>query len=106
MAKYQVTSTQFQAFVDAGTEGYNSPRYWTKAGLHLTIIGKVADAAEKARLWALFKVYPVGYDPGTIWQSADDPEYGLLRLDPARIEYFDVTQPGRGGQKHVWRPSK
>lgn len=83
--------------------------YWTKAGLHLTVTGRAAfveDAAEKARLWALFKAHPVGYDPGAIWKSADDPEFGLLRLDPVRIEYFDVTQVGRGGQKHVWRPGQ
>lgn len=45
-------------------------------------------AAEKRRVWEAFKSAPapLGYDPGTIFPSIDDPGLGLLRLVPWRIE--------------------
>ncbi len=33
LAKHPVTNVQFQAFVNADSEGYNNPAYWTPSGL-------------------------------------------------------------------------
>jgi hypothetical protein len=54
----------------------------------------------KQRVWNLFLTTPepLGYDPAPIFQSIDNPEYGILRLVPWRVEVRDVPQPGR-----VWR---
>src|SRR5690606_26236101 len=45
------------------------------------------DPAEKARVWAFLKAKPepVGFDPATLFQTLDNPNYGLLRLRPWRI---------------------
>ena len=48
----------------------------------------VDDSAEKARVWAFIKSVPepVGFDPGTIFSGVDDPEFGLLKFTPWRIQ--------------------
>lgn len=50
------------------------------------------DMATKQRIWNLFKDAPppLGYDPGLIWDSAENPDYGLLRLTPWRIKLYDL----------------
>ena len=57
------------------------------------------EQSSKQRIWQMFKsaAPPLGYDPGTIFQSIDSPEYGLLKLTPWRIELFDIT-----GETKVW----
>lgn len=62
----------------------------------------------RRRIWELFKSAPppLGFDPVTIWKGGpDDPKFGLLRLDPWRIdlEYFE---PGTGSSHKVWRPAR
>lgn len=60
------------------------------------------DQPTKERIWTLFKSTPepVGYDPGMIWQGADDPNYGLLRLEPWLVRLYDLLNQ----EKHqVWR---
>ena len=61
-------------------------------------------AASRERIWQLFASTPppLGYDPGTILKATDDPEYGLLRLSPWRIELglFDAAV---GPSARVWR---
>lgn len=53
------------------------------------------DSAEKRRIWELFHdaPAPMGYDPGMIFGSVDDPGLGLLRLDPWRIQIEQIP-PG------------
>lgn len=61
------------------------------------------DAATRARVWALFKgtPEPVGYDPGTIWQEPNNPNFGLLRLEPWLIRLYDLLHQ----EAHrIWRP--
>lgn len=43
---------------------------------------------EKRRVWDVIKHAPppVGYDPAPIFGSFDDPNFGLLRLTPWRLE--------------------
>ncbi|HZQ37139.1 MAG TPA: pyridoxamine 5'-phosphate oxidase family protein [Dehalococcoidia bacterium] len=81
--------------------------YWTKEGRHLTVTGVctvVEDAAEKSRIWLVFKGDPIaGYDPGVIWRGAHDPNFCLLRLDPHRIEAFNAPELAQGVQPRLWR---
>jgi len=55
----------------------------------------VYDLAEKQRIWERFAQAPapMGYDPGTIFGSVDDPGLGLLRLDPWRVQVEQIP-PG------------
>ncbi|GAA5156957.1 pyridoxamine 5'-phosphate oxidase family protein [Pseudonocardia eucalypti] len=50
----------------------------------------VEDAEEKARVWRLYRTGSppgVGYDPIAYWRGGPaDPEYGLLRIDPWRVQ--------------------
>jgi len=56
--------------------------------------------SEKARLWELFRSAPppLGYDPASFFGSLDNPDFGLLRLMPWRVE---VTNWPAGTR--VWR---
>ena len=65
----------------------------------------VDDAAEKHRIWDLYKNTPppLGYDPGMIWQAGpDDPTYGLLKLTPWRIEISSIIDMMSGKPPLVW----
>ena len=54
----------------------------------------------KRRAWEMFlrAPEPVGYDPGIIWDSVEHPEFGVLVLDPWRVELVDGP-----GESRVWR---
>jgi len=65
----------------------------------------VDEAAEKRRIWDLYKNTPppLGYDPGMIWQAGpDDPGYGLLKLTPWRIEISSIMDMMSGKPPLVW----
>jgi general stress protein 26 len=55
----------------------------------------IDDRSEKQRIWDLFAQAPtpMGYDPGSIFGPVDNPETGLLRLDPWRIQVEQIP-PG------------
>ena len=64
------------------------------------------DAAEKRRIWELYKSTPppLGYDPGLIWQNGlEDPEFGLLKLTPWRVELWSLGDMISGVEPKVWR---
>lgn len=64
------------------------------------------DEATKRRVWELMKATepPLGFDPGLMWQSPEDPKFGLLEITPWRIELASL-RPSRDGWKSVvWRP--
>ncbi len=64
------------------------------------------DAAEKRRIWELYKSTPapLGYDPQLFWkQGVEDPEYGLLKLTPWRIELSAIGDMMQGQPPKVWR---
>ena len=66
----------------------------------------VDEAAEKRRIWDLYKNTPppLGYDPGMIWQAGpDDASYGLLKLTPWRIEISSIMDMMSGKPPLVWR---
>ena len=60
----------------------------------------VDDLDEKARVWELFRSAPppVGYDPVEFFGGPDNPEFGLLRLTPWRVEVTNWPTNSR-----VWR---
>jgi general stress protein 26 len=69
--------------------------------VHLTVTGRacfVDDAAEKRRLWSLFD-----YDLGQFWKDAADPGYGLVRVEPRRIELTSLGAMMSGTPPRVWR---
>lgn len=51
------------------------------------------DAQKKQHVWELFKSTPppAGYDLANIFKGVGDPEYGVLKFTPWRIELADVT---------------
>jgi general stress protein 26 len=81
--------------------------YWTKDTFkHLTVTGPgyfVTEQAEKQRVWELFKTQPEGYDPGMIWQGGPDETFGVLRIDPDRIEITGMFEQMQGTKPRVWR---
>ena len=53
----------------------------------------VGDATAKQRVWDLFATTapPAGVDLAKIFKGVDDPEFGLLKFTPWRIELFDIS---------------
>ena len=62
--------------------------------------------SEKQRLWDLFKNTPppLGYDVGMFWKGPGDPQYGLLKLTPWRIELSSLEDLFKGIPAKIWRP--
>ena len=64
------------------------------------------DAAEKERVWKLYgsTPAPLGYDLQMFWKDGPlDPEYGLLKLTPWRIEISALGDMMQGKPARVWR---
>jgi len=64
------------------------------------------DPAEKRRLWQVYKETPppLGYDLGLFWPAGpDDPNLGLLKLTPWRIELWSLQDMMQGKPSKVWR---
>jgi general stress protein 26 len=66
------------------------------------VAGWADDEASKQHVWNLFlnAPAPLGYDPAAIFGAVDDPDFGVLRLTPLRIELGDVS--GTGERRIVW----
>jgi general stress protein 26 len=47
----------------------------------------------KKRVWDLFKSAspPLGFDFGTLFENAEAPGFGVLKLTPWRVELFDIS---------------
>jgi len=63
-------------------------------------------AAEKQRVWDLFKNTPppYGYDPGMIWRDGLTDDFGVLTLTPLRIELYGIADLMAARPPTVWRP--
>ena len=61
----------------------------------------VEGAAARHHVWELFKTTapPAGFDLAKIFKSVDDPEFGVLKFTPWRIELYDVTNIAN---RRVW----
>ncbi len=60
----------------------------------------VDDQAEKQRIWDIFKQTPgpLGYDLARFFGQVDNPNYGLLKLTPWRVELADLL-----GESRFWK---
>jgi hypothetical protein len=58
------------------------------------------DPETRRRVWALFADTPppLGYDPASIFGQPENPEMGLLRLTPWRVQLDDLPT-----RRRVWR---
>ncbi len=89
---------------------YLSVSYWDQEHQQVYVDAKAEwqdDQEEKVRLWNLYKDTPppYGYDPAIIWQAGpDDPEYGLLKLTPWRIELYALNDLVTGTEPKIWKP--
>jgi general stress protein 26 len=89
---------------------WTSFTYWDPVHEQIYIEAKAEwedDPEEKQRVWDLYKNTPppLGYDPQMIWRGGvDDPEYGLLKLTPWRIELWSIGQLMQGKPPQVWKP--
>lgn len=66
----------------------------------------VEDRGQMHRVWELFssKPEPYGFDPLLIWKKGPDgPDFGVLRLDPWRVELTGTPELTRGLPARVWQ---
>ena len=66
----------------------------------------VTDPAAREHAWATFRAAPapLGHDPGTIWPAGlEDPEAGVIRLDPWRLKAAAAATLATGAPADVWR---
>jgi general stress protein 26 len=63
------------------------------------------DPATKRRVWNLIASLapPLGFDPAPIYGSADDPNFGLLKLTPTSVRLTNVMEQDRSRIYRVWR---
>ena len=83
--------------------------YWDQQHEQIYVACRAAweeDAATKTRIWKLLAEAPppMGYDPGAFWKDASDPEYGLLKLTPWRVELHSLQDLFSGTAAQVWTP--
>lgn len=59
------------------------------------------DAGLKQHVWDLFRLSapPLGFDPGTIFKSVEDPDFGVLKFTPWRIDLFDIAN---SANRKIW----
>lgn len=57
--------------------------------------------SEQHRIWALHQTLPppLGFDPTPHYGTIEHPYFGLLRIDPWRIELAELSKESR-----IWRP--
>jgi general stress protein 26 len=56
------------------------------------------DSATRQRIWDLFKTFDV--DLSVSWGDVESPTYAVLRLDPWRIELYDLLDQNN---RKVWQ---
>lgn len=75
--------------------------------LHLTVTGKarfVDDVAEKKRIWN-GKVFD--YDLAQFWPGGpESKDFGLMLIEPERVELTSLSEMTAGKQPEVWRTSR
>jgi general stress protein 26 len=60
-----------------------------------------SDSARKQQVWELFlsSAPPLGFDPAKIFEGVNDPEFGVLRFIPWRVDLFDIANPAN---RRIW----
>jgi general stress protein 26 len=85
--------------------------YWDpeQDNVHIEAVATIVDdPAVKDRIWELYAATPapLGYDPILFWKGGKtDPAFGLLRLEPTRIELTGLRHRA-AGPPLVWRPGR
>ena len=88
---------------------YVSCSYWDPS--HDVAVAECAaayvhDLRDKEHAWDVFRRAepPAGYDPASIWPDGpEDPDAGVIRLDPWRLKVADAATLTAGGQPQTWR---
>jgi general stress protein 26 len=83
--------------------------YWDPS--HDTVIAQCRaewcdDEVTRRRIWELLASTPppVGYDPGLFFRGGvTDPGYGVLRLEPTRIDLWAGQDMMQGRPPTVWK---
>jgi general stress protein 26 len=59
------------------------------------------DPTKKQYVWELFRssAPPLGFDLANIFRSVDDPEFGVLKFIPWRIDLFDISN---SANRRIW----
>ena len=82
--------------------------YWDQTQEVVTVEGTATwedEQFEKQRVWDLFRSTPapVGYDLLQFWPGGPmDPTYGLLRIEPTRIELTGLPDLVCGRAPQIW----
>src|SRR3984885_15454291 len=75
--------------------------------VHLTVTGHakfVEDTAEKKRIWN-GKVFD--YDLSQFWPGGpESKDFGLMLIEPARVELTSLPEMSTGKKPEVWRSSR
>ena len=60
----------------------------------------VTEREEHLRVWEAIKHAPppMGFDPAPHYDSIDNPHWGVIRLEPYRIELYELR-----GETKIWR---
>jgi len=61
------------------------------------------DQPSRDRIWTLYRETPppLGYDPAVFWHSPTNPAFGLLRIDPTRVDVTGLASSPK--PRLVWR---
>jgi general stress protein 26 len=84
--------------------------YWDaeQDNVHIEAVAAVVDdLADRSRIWELFLTTPppLGYDPAQFWPDGPaGASFGLIRLEPTRVELTGLRHRGSGRPPLVWRP--
>ncbi|TDD65880.1 pyridoxamine 5'-phosphate oxidase family protein [Jiangella aurantiaca] len=84
--------------------------YWSAAQNAVaidTVATWVDDAAVNRRVWRLYEQGSpagVGYPPGRFWRSPEHPSFGVLRLEPYRVQVLRAQDLAAGRPSRIWTP--
>ena len=92
---------------DIENNPYVSLSYWDQKQEQVHVDARAEweeDLEEKARIWKYFDTLepPVGYDLAAFFGSVDDPDFGLLRIRPWRIELYSLEDVFKRRAPTVW----
>jgi general stress protein 26 len=109
LAGYIATGRQSLKEKHLARNPHVSLTYWDQAHeqVYVEATAEWADeASEKRRIWDLYKATPppYGYDPAMIWREGPgQPDFGVLRLTPRRVELYGLADLMAGRPPAVWR---
>lgn len=85
--------------------------YWSAAQNTVavdTVATWVDDPAVKRRVWKLYEQGSprgVGYPPGRFWPAPEHDSFGVLRLEPYRLQVLLGRDLAAGRPSRIWTPA-